>query len=236
MSTPEWNTWNAGGRRPEHLEPLLKAHEALIRSSVSRWSGSGLPEVVIEAEARKLAIGAFKTFNPGSNAKLQTHVFNRLKGLDSFVNTYKNDIRMPQDRVHVADRVHRVRRQMSLELGRDPSDEEVAKASGVGVETLGSLHRFNSSLISSAQDGGFSGPSREDIAHDQIVSSFLFSQLSPMQKLVFEHTTGFNGKPVLGTQEIARALNVSSARVSILKGQVAAKAKEYQSAVSSLMD
>lgn len=195
-----------------------------------------MPEIVLEAEARKLAIGAFKTFNPKGNAKLQTHVFNRLKGLDSFVNTYKNDVRMPQDRVHVADRVHRARRQLSLELGRDATDEEVSKASGVGVETLGSLHRFNSSLVSASQDGGFSGPAREDVNHDHIVSSFLFSQLSPMQQRVFEHTTGYNGKPVLSTQELAKNLNVSSARVSMLKGQVAQKAKDYQAAVSSLME
>lgn len=236
MLHPEWHAWNSQGQKPEHLEPLMKAHEPIIRSAVNRWSGSGLPQVVLESEARKLALGAFQTFNPKSGAKLQTHVFNRLKGLDSFVNTYKNDVRMPQDRVHMADKVHRTRKRLALELGREPTDQEVSRESGVKSETFGSLHRFNSSLISKSQDGGFSGPAKEDISHDMIVSSFLYSQLSPMQQKVFDHTVGYNGNPVLSTQEISKKLGVSSARVSMLKGQVASKAKEYQAAVSSLME
>lgn len=235
MSIEQWHSWNNGGRPKTGLSPMLVSMKPHIDREVNRWSASGLPPVVLEAEARRLAIQAIHTYNPKSGSQIQTHVSNHLKGLDRFVNTYREDVRLPVEKVHLANKVYKAKVDLELELGREATIEEIQKRTGVGKHTIGGLKRFQSALYSNNEVTGINQPVREDITHQQIVADFLYHDLSPKQKLVFQYSTGHGGKPVLAPGEIARKLNVSPARVSILKSEIADKARRYQTAVNSLL-
>jgi len=235
MPIEKWRIWKDSGQHPERLTPLLDACKPHIDREVNRWSSSGLPRIVLEAEAKRLAVESFHTFKPGAGAQITTHMTNHLRGLDRFVNTYREDIRLPQEKVHLANKVFRTKQELELELGREATIEEISEHSGVGKHTIGSLKRFQSSLYSNNEMGGFAQPVREDITHDQIVADFLYHDLSPKQKIVFQHSTGYRGKPVMSAGEIAKKLNVSAPRVSAIKNEIADKARRYQTAVNSLM-
>lgn len=235
MAQEQWQKWHEGGRKREHLAPLLTSFQPLIDHEVSRWSGTGLPRIVLEAEAKKHAIDAFHTYDP-SKAQLQTHVMNRLRAMSTFANTYRSDVRMPNERAMLADKLTRARVDMGMELGREATDQELARRIGVGQTTIGKLNRFQTALYSRAEAGGFNQPVREDLSRDQITADFLYHDLSPVHKTVFAHTTGYGGKPVLTPGEIAKKLQVSPGRVSQLKTEIAAHAKRYDRAVNSLME
>jgi RNA polymerase primary sigma factor len=46
------------------------------------------------------------------------------------------NIRIPGHMMEIVNRIHRVERELSAELGRDPSPEEVAERSGISVDRL----------------------------------------------------------------------------------------------------
>lgn len=235
MSIDLWHAWNHDRGNPAHLAPLMTAYSPYIGREVSRWSSSGLPQVVLEGQARKLTLDAFHSFDPKKGAQLQTHVVNQLKGLDRFVNTYREDVRMPVEKVHLANKVYRTKQELELELGREATAGEISDRSGVGLSTVGSLKRFQAGLYSNNELSGFAQPVREDLNHQQIAADFLYHDLTPQQQLVFAYSTGYGGKSTLPPGQIATKLGVSAARVSSIKNDIADKARRYQRAVTSLM-
>jgi hypothetical protein len=68
------------------------------------------------------------------------------------------------------------------------------------------------------------------------VADFLVHDLSGPHRLVFEHTTGYGGKPILTPGELAKKLGVSPGRISQLKTDIAEKARGYNRAVDSLLN
>jgi DNA-directed RNA polymerase sigma subunit (sigma70/sigma32) len=236
MSLELWHSWDKGGRRPDSLGPLMTAYQPLVGREASRWSGSGLPQLALETHAKKLVIAGFHSFDPKRGVQLSTHLINQLRGMDRFVSTYRGDVRLPQEKLHLADKVFRTQQALSLELGREPTATEIGERSGIGTTTIGKLKKFQSGLYSQAESGGFSQPVREDISHDEIVMGFLYQELSPQEQLVFDYSAGQHGKIELQPGAIATKLNISAARVSQLKTGIATKAKRYQRAVGSLLE
>jgi len=52
-------------------------------------------------------------------------------------------------------------------------------------------------------------------------------ELTPEEKIVYEHLLGVNGKPQLKPGEIATRLNMSPSKVSRIKDSIGAKVKKY---------
>ena len=236
MTVELWQSWHGAGRKREHLKPLLDAHAPIIEKEVTRWGASGLPPVVLRAQARKLAIEAFKSYDP-AKAKLTTHVMNHMQRMDRFVNTHAPDIRVAQEKVHLGNKVIRAKHELELNLGREATVDEIAKHAGVGKETIGTLRRHQARLYSSNEgEDSFNQPVRDDIDHAGLVMGFLHHDLSPQQQIVFRHLTGHDGHEVLPPAEIAKKAGISVQRVSNIKAQILKKARRYQQAVGSLME
>lgn len=234
MSLDAWNTWDQGGRKRSQLKPLMAAYQPLVDREVDRWSGSQLPRVALESQAKRLTMKAFRTFDP-ARSQLQTHVMGGLRGMDEFVKAHSLGVRMSVGKTRLADKAYRVSKQLELELGREATPEEIAMRSGLGITTLGGLARAQNQLASSAEAGGFSQPIREDLSHDQIVAEFLHSDLPPIQQQVLDYSMGLHGKDKLSPGAIAKKLNLSSARISQIKTEIASKGNRYQRATDFLM-
>jgi len=233
VSTELWADWHASGRPRAKLAPLMTAYQPLMSREVGRWSGSGLPDVALRAEARRLARKAFETYDP-QKAELSTHLMTHLRGLDRYATTYRQEVRLPEAKAQLAGKVLRTKQDLEAELGRAPLPEEVSERLGIGTATLGKLKTFQTSLYSALHKADAAQPVREDISHERIAADFLYEQLSPMQKLVFRHTTGYGGAEVLRPGQIASRANVHPSRISGLKTEIAHKARRYQQAVGSL--
>lgn len=231
MVETHWQNWDRNGRRREDLAPLLSAFAPAIDHEVHRWSGTGLPKLVLASEAKRQAILAFQDFKP-DQGDLAPFVKTRLgQRMVNFTAPYRQDVRMPNERLALADKLVRARIDLAQELGREATDPELARRIGVGTTTIGKLAKFQGRLYSQAEEGGFNQPAREDLTRDQVVMDFLAQDLPPMQRLVFEHSTGYGGKPVLAAGEIAKKLAVSPGRVSQLKTDIGDRARAYQRAI-----
>ncbi len=82
---------------PGAKRDLLKSLAPVINSQAGRFSGSGLPDIAVKLEGQRLALEAFKTYDP-SKSQLNTHVTNSLKKLSRFVTNYQNVGHIPEPR------------------------------------------------------------------------------------------------------------------------------------------
>jgi len=235
MAIALWQAWDQD-RRTERLRPLLAAHATLIDHEIGRWAGSGLPPVALRAEARRLTLNAYRSFDPSKGANVGTHVVNHLRGLDAYVSQHRDPVRLPVEQARVADKVYRAKRELELELGREATVGEVRERAGVGSINLGNLGRQQARLYSQNEASGYEQPVREDLTHDELVRDFLYHDLTPRQQLVFDHITGGNDREELGTVAIAERLNMTPGRVSAIRNQIRTKAEGYRLAVNNLME
>jgi DNA-directed RNA polymerase specialized sigma subunit len=220
---------------PAPLASTYAQYHPLIQKTVHQWSGSGLPAIVLEAEAKRLVAQGLNSYDPAKGTQLSTHLMSHLRQMDAFVNTYGPAIRVPQDRALAQRRVGTITAEYENRFNRAPTPQELSAQLGVPVHNLGSLHKQQVNLYSKAQAGGFAQPVREDLSAHQIALDYVYHDLPATHRQVFAHSLGYNGAPKLTPGAIATQLNLSPARVSQLKADIAERTRRYGRAVESLM-
>jgi DNA-directed RNA polymerase specialized sigma subunit len=216
--------WRAWKKSPTdaNLSALLQQVGPLIQREVNRWAGS-LARPVLEAEAKRLAVKAFETYDPTRGAALGTHVANMLLKLSRLSYSNQNVARLPENKLLQFHGYNLAHAQLSDELGRPPTTDELADHLAWSIPQLERFRRAIShqELLESggAAPDGNSGGLFETDSQDHTVD-FVHHDLAPMQKLIFEHLTGYGGAEVLSNQEIMKKLGLTQGRYSYLKGQM----------------
>ena len=208
---------------------MLKALSPVIDNAVKTFSG-GSDNSVIRSKAKKIIIDALPKYDP-NNTKLKTFVFNQLQGLKRFSTQSGQIISIPE-KVHM-DFVNlkKTEEQLKDDLGRDPSDEELADASSLSLKRINYVRnlRMPSSEgtmlrpMANSEGGEFNDPSVVGGASAKELSGwhyFVYNSLGGPDKLIMEHSFGMNGKPVLSNQQLAKKLNVTSAAISLRKNKI----------------
>jgi DNA-directed RNA polymerase specialized sigma subunit len=221
--------------QPPTLGSVYTQYHPLIQKTVQQWSGSGLPAIVLEAEAKRLVAHGLKTYDPSRKTNMSTHLMSHLRQMDVFVNTYGPAIRVPQDRALAQRRVGQVTAEYENQFNRAPTPQELSARLGVPVHNLGSLQKQQVSLYSKAQAGGFDQPIREDISAHQIALDYVYFDLPETHKKVFAHSIGYKGAARLSPGEMATQLGLSPARISQIKADIAERSRKYGRAVEALM-
>jgi hypothetical protein len=212
---------------------VFEQYAPLVHREVSRWEASGLPRVVLEAEAKRLMAQSLPSYDPAKGT-LGTHFTNHLRKLDGFVMTHRSDVRMPLDRAYMRNKAITAQADLRLELGTEPTPTQIAQRLGVAPHRLGDLHRAQTSLYSATEAAGANQPAMEQTGHREMVLDFLHHDFSPVHKVVFEHTVGYKGAPVLSGQQLAEKLKVTPARIQALRTEIAEQTQRYTRAVDYL--
>lgn len=221
-----WKTWKDNGKKPEHLRPLLNSLRPFINSHANKWTTTrDVPPAAVRAEFMHHAVQALDTYDPSYGAQINTHVGNYLKKAQRFVTTYQNPARIPETRIYKTGAYKNALKVLEESYGRTPTHQEMAdylKWPVKQVETLHSEIRVALPQSRFAHDPGVVVRSRE-----AEVLRLLPYELTPDEKLVFEHIYGIGGKPQLTPGQISAQLGISAPKVSRLKQSIAAKYKKY---------
>lgn len=201
---------------PENMSKLLDALAPTINSEVTRYSGS---PTLLRSKAKVLAVNAIKTYNPMQGTKLSSWVVTGLKPLARY-SIKQRDIKIPEVAARQAAELDSVSRRMSEELGRDPTDEELADETGLSVKRIRSVR---SKAVASVTSGRFDEQEGEDASLAPAVQKSdpipfaqeaVYQGLSDMDRFIFDAATGSHGVKQLPAIEVAGRLGVSPATVS----------------------
>lgn len=208
-------TW-VKDQTPENMSGMLSALSPVINSEITRYSG---PQNLLRSRAKVLAVKAVRTFNPMSGAKLTSWVVTNLKPLSRY-GLRQRDVKVPEVAARQAAAVNGATMSLRDELGRDPTDEELADELGMSVKRVRDVR---SKAMASVASGSFdesgtdeySGtpgvvePSKVPFAQEAV-----YRDLSPEDKYIFDAATGSHGVGRIHAVEVARKLGISPAAVS----------------------
>jgi len=121
-------------------ERMINANLRLVVTIARDYTNLGLPLLDLISEGNIGLTKAIERFDPAKGAKLSTYAMWWIKqSIKRALANQSKTIRLP---VHLVDKLAKVRRvslQMSDELGREPTDEELGEELGIATEKVARL-------------------------------------------------------------------------------------------------
>lgn len=221
-----WKKWVDNGKKPEDFKPLLQQFRPMIRKETHKYAGNvELPKSAIQGEFVTQFAKAANTYDPNKGAALGTWVGLQFKKGQRWIGQRQNTVRIAENIQNKITEYNTTYTQMESYLGRPPTDQEIAEKMRVGEKTISRIRKQQRpEYIGSSMD--YDATSYEYSKEKEILK-YLPQDLTPQERLVWEHTIGTNGKKRMSGNEIARMLGVSPSTVSRIKAGIEEKKKVY---------
>lgn len=207
-----WEQWNRN-KTDQNMDALLRQLNPLIQKEVNKWMGA-LARPLLETEAKRLAVEAIRSYNPHRGAALGTHVTNQLKKLSRVSYTHQNVARIPEYQALKFHTYNLAESSLKDHLGREPTYDELADSLGWSTSYL---RNFQRGMRREFVESGKVPPFFDTSSGESGLIDFVYNDLSPVQKKIFEHTTGYGGKNVLSNPELLKKLDMTQGQLSYQK-------------------
>lgn len=203
-------------KTPANMSRILDAYSPTINSEIMRYSGS---KPLLRSKAKTLVIKAIKTFNPMSGAKLNSWIVTNLQPLARY-SIQQRDIKIPEVAARQAAEVSKVTETLRDDLGRDPTDEEIADETGMSVKRIKDVRGKAVATITSSQ---YDGAEDDDMSYTPGVitpskvpfaQEVVYHDLPDRDKFIFDHAIGAHGAKKMTAVEVAKKLGITPAAVS----------------------
>ena len=198
---------------PKTLEPILDGLRGTIDSGLSSFAPGA--EDTLRTRAKILAVRALETYDPNMGTKLNTHVYNSLQKLFREKADRENIIHVPENVMLEKGLVDKASKDFESNHGRQPAISELADKTGLSAKRLGKISKYRDTAVESqflSEKGDTLFSTNED--PNRMWLSYVYHDLDPIDKKVFEWSTGYGGTEKLPKKEIAMRLRISAPAVS----------------------
>lgn len=208
-----WNAWRRT-QSPNDLQLLLNQMEPIIAREVNRWANS-MSRSLLESEGKRLAVEAFRTYDPKAGTALSTYVASRLPKLSRLVYANMNAARMSETQAMLFHTYNTGLNELRDNLGREPAHDELADHLGWSTKKLVSFktQARRKEFVESEEHP-------EDDTTDDHLVDFIYHDLSPQQKKIFEYSTGYGGARKKTGKEIMDELRLTQGQLSYQKNLI----------------
>ena len=224
-----YESWNKKRSNPGMLE-LLKAAKPVLSKALVSYGGN---DKMLMARAKRLAINAFRKYDPTKGTQLRTYLYIQLQPLQREYMKRVAPINIPERVQFDQYKLRRVEEEIRDTKGRDPGDDEVAEKTGLSPKRIAHIRSFAKGLVAEGQilDPSLGGklPGTANVSAEDIWIEYVHHDLDPIDKQILEWKTGLYGKPTLSTNEIAQRLKVTPGAVSQRASKIAMKIEEGRS-------
>lgn len=208
--TELWRQWKKT-KNPVDLQRLLTQMNPIILREVNKWAPS-MSRSYLESEGKRLAVEAFESYDPNQGTALSTYVASRLPKLSRVVYATQNTARLSETKNLLFHTYFTAANDLRERHGREPTNDELADHLGWSPKKLERFQRQSQrkEFVESEDH-----PDAED-AEDHLVD-FIYHDLTPLQKSIFEYSTGYQGKPKLSGSDIMKKLKITQGQLSYQK-------------------
>jgi DNA-directed RNA polymerase specialized sigma subunit len=224
-------------KTPESNTAILKTLQPVIDTAVMSYAGQSASPT-IKSRAKIMALKALDSYDP-QRGNVRTHLLSQLQSLRRATAQAQNIINIPEQVSLDFSRLNESENELRDQLGRDPSDDELADSTGLSVRRIRKIRAFNQPVSEGmttrevAGDEAYGGdvasavPGSGNRAADAWFD-FVYGDLSPVDQLIADMTLGRHGRRRASTQDIARRLNITPGAVSQRAAKIQAQLdKQY---------
>ena len=222
-----WNQWREDSD-PKKLNELVTSFQPVVNRTVRTYSTAAIPRSALEAQAKNFLVSGLKTYDPSRGTQLNTHLINYQKGIYRFVNSHKNIVRIPEHRARKVGLFMNVFDKLEEENAREPTAVELAEELNWDIREVERMSKeLVKDLIGHHEESIFNEFKRfDDCGENKEILEFIYYDLTPEEKLVYEYTYGWFGKPELITpNKIASATKMTPEKVRRIKRNISKKMK-----------
>jgi RNA polymerase primary sigma factor len=225
---------------PEARDRMISSNLRLVVTIAHDYANLGLPLLDLISEGNIGLTKAVERFDPTKGAKLSTYAMWWIKqSIKRALADQSKTIRLP---VHLVDKVAKVRRvslQMSDELGREPSDDELGEELGIAPEKVARLRSTGirpASLDAAIVDGDTTELG-EVMGDEESQSPFeslrdknlrgevgsLIALLDGREKKIISQRFGLDGRKPKTLEDVGKDFGVTRERIRQLQNIALAK-------------
>lgn len=222
-----WHEWNASGRHPDKLKPLLDSFKPLIesRAYVYKRQKLEIPTAAIDAEFQKQFVNALKTYDPSKGTSLGTWVYSSLRKAGRYIKNYQNIGKIPEERIGMITQFQQAKSELTDKLGTEPDTLTLAQHLKWPRKLVETMEKENRKDLPTS--GWETDPFELLSSPDLETLRLIQYELTPEERSVYEYTFGMNGKPSLSPGDISKKLKMHPSRVSRIRAKIKKLVKEY---------
>ena len=219
---------------------MITSNLRLVVTIARSYTNLGLPLLDLISEGNMGLVKAVERFDPSKGAKLSSYATWWIR--QAIKRALDNQSRMIRVPMHHRDKLLKMRRvasQMSQELGREPTDDELAEEIGIAADKVSKLNA--ESVVPASLDAQIGDEDLtefgESVADEKARSPFealrdqdlrekvgdLFDVLNEREKKIVRERFGFDGGRRKTLEEIGADFGVTRERVRQLQGAAIAK-------------
>lgn len=230
-------------RHEDARSTLIKANLRLVVKIAHDFKGLGLPLLDLISEGNIGLMRAVEKFDPAKGAKFSSYAAWWIKqSMRRALANQSRTIRIPVQSAGKINKIKSVRMKLTEELGREPSDAEIAEHLDFSERTvaglrLADLRTFSlHDPIQQGEEGEFQDiiPDRHAMTPDQILGDVesvfrlmdLLEKLEERERRILEMRFGLRGNRPLTLEEVSQEIGRTRERVRQIQNQALAKLKQ----------
>ena len=227
----------------EARDHMIRANLRLVVKIAQDYAGYGVPLSDLIAEGNMGLTKAVERFDPEKGAKLSSYAAWWIKqSIKRALANQSKTVRLPVHMVQKIARMRRIARQLTEEMGREPTDEEIAEVTGIPRKKLARLMQASqraTSLDAPVTDG--EATTYGDIISDDSVKNpleilteknsseqlnDLLETLDERESRIIDARFGLNGQRPMNLEEIGRDFGLTRERIRQLQNKALAKMRQ----------
>lgn len=220
-----YEQWNNAKRSKATAGPLLVALTPTIDAALKSYAGG---DDQLRTRASIMAIDAAGRYSPKTGVQLSTYVSSYLRGLNREFAKRSQMVHIPEGSRLEWLKLEKASRDLEIEHGREPTLDELADNTSLSIKKIERLRKQNRGEASESQlltEQGDTLFARTDDPQ-RIWADYVYHELDPVDKKIYEWSTGFGGSATLKKMDIAKRLKISAPAVSARINKIITRLQE----------